>query len=547
MAGISAQDPVLSRIGNFGKWQARTVGAFSLIGFFLGWHMLAPSIIVPEVEYWCSPPGLGLGLGERVNWTGLGIFSEDAENTVDHCKVLDVDYFNISETQLLTPILEEESQRGTRPCKRWDYDRSTWPETVVSQFDLVCNKEYWRSLSQSLYMFGIMVGSFVSGILSDKFGRKKITLVAAIGQLIFGIAVAFSPSILVFTLLRWCLAVCSISLFTCGYVYCMEIIGGRWGTYVGIGLEIPWSFAYMLLPVMSWTFPTWTHFQLSISIPIILIIILLSIPGMAPESPKWLLTQGRVEEADRILEAAAKMNDKEPQIAKEPVVAEKDGDASSSTLLDLFKTTGLRRATIIMYYLFFTNSFVYYGLTLNSGKLIPGDLHVNIIVSAIFEILANLLTILAFIYVGRRISVFVSMLTGGLTLLIIPLVSVPLGKTILAQIGRFAITGSFSMVFVYAVEIFPTVVRNVGLGSSSTCARVGGVIAPYIGRELAKQSPGAPLVIFGVTSIIASILVLFLPETRNISLPDTILQGESFIREQGGFMLCNRNRKVENK
>ena len=32
------------------------------------------------------------------------------------------------------------------------------------------------------------------------------------------------------------------------------------------------------------------------------------------------------------------------------------------------------------YYLFFTNSFVYYGLTLNSGSLIPGNLHFNIIV-----------------------------------------------------------------------------------------------------------------------------------------------------------------------
>ena len=131
--------------------------------------------------------------------------------------------------------------------------------------------------------------------------------------------------------------------------------------------------------------------------------------------------------------------------------------------------------------------------------------------------------------------------------LTIPLVSATLGKTILAQIGRFAITGSFSMVFLYAVEIFPTVVRTVGLGSSSTCARVGAVIAPYIGRELAKQSPGAPLVIFGITSIIASTLVLFLPETRNTSLPDTIQQGETFIREQGRFMLCNRNRKNENK
>ena len=532
------QDPVLSRIGNFGAWQARTISAFSLVGFFLAWQMLAPSIIVPEVEYWCSPADLGLDLGERVNYTSPEIISEKEEREVDHCKEFDVDYSDSVEHPLIVAKIGAGELSATRPCTRWDYDRSDWPETVVSQFNLVCDQEYWRSLSQSLYMLGIMVGSFVSGILSDKFGRKKVTLVGATGQLIFGVAVSFSPSVQVFTLLRFCVAVCSISMFTCGYVYCMEIIGGNWGTYVGIGLEIPWSFAFMLLPVMSWAFPAWNHFQLSVTIPIVLIILLLSIPGMAPESPRWLIIQGRTEEAEIILERAEKMNGREKKKIVESVNKEERETVDDSNMLDLFKTPGLRRATLIMYYLFFTNSFVYYGLTLNSGKLIPGDLYINIIVSAIFEILANLLTIVAFIYAGRRISVFVSMLIGGLTLLTIPMVSATIGKTILAQIGRFAITGSFSMVFVYAVEIFPTVVRNVGLGSSSTWARVGGVIAPYIGRELAKHSPSAPLIIFGITSIIAAVLVLLLPETKNISLPNTIQEGEQFNRENGGMSGC---------
>jgi len=540
MKEVAEQDPVLSRIGNFGAWQARTIGAFCLIGFFFGWQMLAPSIIVPEVEYWCSPAELDLALGERVNWTSPEIGGE--EGGLDHCRVLDVDYSTIVENPLLVAKLQAERQSASRPCLRWDYDRSTWPETVVSQFDLVCDKEYWRSLSQSLYMFGIMVGSFGSGILSDKFGRKRVTLIAVIGQLIFGIAVSFSPSIVVFTFLRWCLAVCSASMFTCGYVYCMEIIGGNWGTYIGIGLEIPWSFAYMLMPLVSWVFPVWSQYQLAVTLPIIIMIILLVIPGMAPESPKWLLIQGRTEEAEQILETAAIMNGREYNKGVVQAVQQKVEYGTDSTLLDLFKTPGLRRGTIIMYYLFFTNSFVYYGLTLNSGQLIPGDLHVNIIVSAIFEILANVLTIFAFIYVGRRISVFVSMMVGGITLLMIPMVSAVIGKTILAQIGRFAITGSFSMVFVYAVEIFPTIVRNVGVGTSSTWARVGGVIAPYIGRELGKQSPDAPLIIFGITSIIASILVLFLPETKDITLPDTIEEGEIFNRENGGFALCKKKK-----
>ena len=90
-------------------------------------------------------------------------------------------------------------------------------------------------------------------------------------------------------------------------------------------------------------------------------------------------------------------------------------EVAKGTVLDLFLSRGLLRTTLIMYYLFFTNSFVYYGLTLNSGSLIPGNLHYNIIVSGLLEILANVLTIFAFIYLGRRISVCVSMSIGGPT------------------------------------------------------------------------------------------------------------------------------------
>jgi len=535
MSQETGSDLIIEKIGNFGAWQARTVGAFLLIGFFFGWQMLAVSILVPEVDYWCSPAELELELGKHINWTSPQLESESGE--LDHCKVFDIDYSNIAKNNATS---------ATRACKRWDYDRRTWPETVVSEFDLVCDKEYLRSLSQSIYMFGVMVGSFVSGLLSDKYGRKRITLIAALGTLIFGISVAFSPSMAVFTFLRWCVAVCSVSMFTCGYVYCMEIVGGNWSTYIGIGLEIPWSFAYMLIPVMSWLFPSWTHFTISVSVPVFIMVLLLSAPGLVPESPRWLLVQGRTEEAEDILDKAAKLNGREKSkvafLEMKELISEEQ--TSNSNLLDLFKTPGLLRSTLIMFYLFFTNSFVYYGLTLSSGALIPGDLHINIIISAILEILANILTIFAFIKAGRRISVCISMLIGGLTLILIPAIPITIVKTVLAQVGRFAITGSFSMVFVYAVEIFPTVVRNVGLGSSSTCARIGGIIAPYIGRELGKQSKAAPLLIFGVTSIIAAILVLFLPETRNTTLPSTIEEGEKFNKKHGGFVLCKKTQIV---
>ena len=52
--------------------------------------------------------------------------------------------------------------------------------------------------------------------------------------------------------------------------------------------------------------------------------------------------------------------------------------------------------------------------------------------------------------------------------------------TTFAMIGKIGASAGFSMVFQYSAELFPTVVRNAGMGSSSCVARIGGMIAPYV-------------------------------------------------------------------
>ena len=64
--------------------------------------------------------------------------------------------------------------------------------------------------------------------------------------------------------------------------------------------------------------------------------------------------------------------------------------------------------------------------------------------------------------------------------LAIVLTGTPWMLVALAMIGKLAITSSYGAIYVFTAEQFPTVVRNVGLGASSTFARIGGVIAPYI-------------------------------------------------------------------
>jgi len=543
------EDPVLDRIGNWGKWQATKVAAFGLVGFFFGWQMLSMNLLLPEQDFWClnedcscpsepvdPPSGLRpLWLKDTVAAAAAGGGNTPSKSSNET---------RTNRTECPTTKINSDGENSEMWCERWDYDRSDWPETVVSQFNLVCDRDYLRSMSQSLYMAGIMIGSFVSGLLSDRFGRKRITLLAATGLLISGLATALSTSMPVFILLRCIVAFFSMSVFNCGFCYCMEIVGGRAATIVGISLEIPWSFAYMILPLVSWIFPRWQHLEVAISLPVLLLVGLLLIPGLTVESPRWLLARGRVEEAALILDKAASTNGR--QGPSKVALKQPTANSKSGNVFDLFKSVGLLRSTLIMYYLFFTNSFVYYGLTLNSGSLIPGNLHFNIIVSGLLEIAANVITIFALLFLGRRLSVCGSMAIGGVTLFAVPYVDSVAGKAALAQIGRFAITGSFSMVFVYAVEIFPTVIRNVGLGSASVWARVGGIIAPYIGRELGKTSPDAPLYIFGATSLIAAGLVLFLPETKGVTPPSTIEEGERLNRAEGGLNMCKKaNKKVQ--
>ena len=46
--------------------------------------------------------------------------------------------------------------------------------------------------------------------------------------------------------------------------------------------------------------------------------------------------------------------------------------------------------------------------------------------------------------------------------------------------GKFAVAGSFGFVYLYTAELFPTQVRNLGVGMTSIGARLGGILAPMV-------------------------------------------------------------------
>ena len=160
-----------------------------------------------------------------------------------------------------------------------------------------------------------------------------------------------------------------------------------------------------------------------------------------------------------------------------------------------------------------------------AGTLIPGDIYVNTLVSGLIEFPAYGLCIVLLSKLGRRspLAFMYFLLCGSLLLSL----GMPNDTGVLAMvtIGKFGAVCAFAIIYVQAVEIFPTVIRNTGIGSCSSMARVGSVLAPIIGRELAKVNRDLTIVIFSIVALVAGILTLLLPETLGRNLPDSIEEG----------------------
>ncbi|NWV25641.1 S22AD protein, partial [Origma solitaria] len=95
----------------------------------------------------------------------------------------------------------------------------------------------------------------------------------------------------------------------------------------------------------------------------------------------------------------------------------------------------------------------------------------------------------------------------------------PVAITVLAIIGKFTATAAFSTSYIYSAELFPTVLRQTGVGLCSTMARVAGILAPLI-IPLDQYHRAIPMAIFGSVPVLVALSCILLPETRGLELAD---------------------------
>ncbi|CAK6976291.1 organic cation/carnitine transporter 2 [Scomber scombrus] len=301
----------------------------------------------------------------------------------------------------------------------WEYDRSVYISTIVSEWDLVCDDRWKNPLTSSIFFFGVLTGSFTSGQLSDRY---------------------------------------------------------------------------------------------------------------VPESPRWLLSRGRVEEAEAILKDAAKKNKIEPpQVIFGPLQKELQFDRKKAhNICDLLRSSNIRWISVTLWLVWNILTIGYFALSLNTSNLY-GNAFFNCFLSALVEMPAYTLSWLLFRWCSRRLTLFATLFMGGLFLLLIQLIPanlIPLAIT-LEMLGKCAVTTAFAIVYAYSAELYPTVLRNTAVGACSMASRIGSIIAPYF-IYLRSYSISLPYILMGSLTVASGLLSLLLPESHGMPLPDTITHMQPF-------------------
>ncbi|XP_003427518.1 beta-alanine transporter [Nasonia vitripennis] len=437
-------------------------------------------------------------------------------------------------------------------CKHgWNYDTRDYDSTLVTELDLVCDNSWWPSTSTTFFFVGSLFGNVVFGWIADKWGRRTAFLTIIFPEVIFSIATSFSPNYVVYTALRTINGLFFPAIYQIPFILALELMGPRYRTFAGMVISIFFATAMSLLALLSYLMRNWYSLSLVISVPFVA---LFSYYWIIPESPRWLLSKNRIDEAEVIVQAMAKSNGKavppnflrtmELEIMRRQGVSCNDQNSGeitsadlatenrvqpiSATPMDLLTNPNIRKKFFILAFDWVANAVVYNGLSYNTTNLGVSD-YLAFFIGGVVEIPSYIVTWYAMDRLGRRWVLCITMLLGGVacvSCMFVPEDNVWL-TVCLAMVGKFGIAASFAVFYVFVGELLPTVLRSQAMGIASFIAGIGLLTFPYI-VHLAVYWRVLPLIVMGSLSVAGAVTSIFLPETLNIHLPQTIEEGELF-------------------
>ncbi|XP_024278010.1 solute carrier family 22 member 23-like [Oncorhynchus tshawytscha] len=199
---------ILPSLGGFGKHQKQLVILTWIPALFIGFSQFSDYFLLAQPNGTCVQP-----LVNGSNWT-MGSLTLPV---------------TVTNGGIGTPVPYLPLDNGTRDgvgdsggmqceCKEWKLELQTGlSQNVVTKWNLVCDSAWKVHIAKFSLLVGSIFGYLVMGILADWFGRHPVLIVSVLFMLVFGLSVAFSFNMTMFSTLRFfegfCLAGLTLSLY----------------------------------------------------------------------------------------------------------------------------------------------------------------------------------------------------------------------------------------------------------------------------------------------------------------------------------------------
>uniref|UniRef100_A0A8D1JZ87 Major facilitator superfamily (MFS) profile domain-containing protein n=1 Tax=Sus scrofa TaxID=9823 RepID=A0A8D1JZ87_PIG len=415
----------------------------------------------------------------------------------------------------------------TEPCvDGWVYDQSFFSSTIVTEWDLVCDYQFQKSVAQFLFLAGMLVGGLIYGHFSDRFGRKLILRWCLLQLAISGTCTAFAPTFLIYCLLRFWSGCSAAVIITNNWMLTIEWTRSQSKAMVIALITSAISIGQIILGGLAFAFREWRTLQLVISIPFFVFFVS---SRWLVESARWLIITNKPEEGLKELKKVAHRNgmkNDEATLNMEGLRAtmqeELEAARTKTTLFDLFRTPILRRRMCLLSFVRFASIIPFYGIFINL-QYFGSNIFLFQVIFGALTALARYLALLSLNHVGRRPSQMFFMYLLGLSILCNTFVPQEMQtlRVALSTLGVAVSSVALMCSFAHGNELVPTIIRVTASGVMGIAANIGAALAPLL-MILTEYSPHLPWIIYGGFSILAGFLAPLLPETRNRPLPDSI-------------------------
>ena len=361
----------------------------------------------------------------------------------------------------------------------------------------------------SLTFVGMTIGSFVTGFVGDKYGRR---FTYQINLLIFGLAsfaAAFAQDMNQLIACRFVQGLGLGAEIVVGYSTLTEFVPpqsrGRWLSFMAFlvvaGFPATAILGFLIIPTWGWR-------------PMFIIagigsLIVWYLRKNLPESPRWLEAQGRTAEAEALMESI----EKEVQATSGPLPAPRSAVATPQlTVASIFKPPILQRLLVGCWVLITINTLIFGFVIflpqffLRQGLTITNSLGYTVVLAAASLVGCAFGAVLSD-YIGRRWSIigasFLTIAAGW----VYSHFNAASDPVIVLSVGAILIVAIYiqtAILFgVYTPELFPTEIRLRANGICNTLGRGATVVSPFVVGYLMVnyQLPGVVWLMIGLVVI----------------------------------------------